>query len=154
MPPKTRVGVVDATVVIHLAKARRLDLLGALDGWDFVVPDQVVEEVTYPEQAAALAAALEAAHLRRESSTDPAEIALYAELRERMGKGEAACLAMAASRGWLLASDDRGRAFWRLVGDRIGIDRLIDTARIAEAACKQGVLSADDARQIRELAGG
>jgi len=154
MPLETRVVVVDATVVIHLAKAGRLDLLGALEGWDFVVPGQVVEEVTYAEQAAALAAALAAGHLRRETSTDLAEIALYAELRDRMGKGEAACLAMAASRGWLLASDDRGRAFRRLVGERIGIDRLIDTARIADAAREQGVLSPDDARQIRELAGG
>jgi len=71
-----------------------------------------------------------------------------------MGKGEAACLAMAASRGWLLASDDRGRAFRRLVHERIGPDRLIDTARIADAAREQGVLSADDARHIQELAGG
>jgi predicted nucleic acid-binding protein len=115
-PEPGKVVVVDATVIIHLTKAGRLDLLGTLEGWDFVVPDQVVEEVTYAEQAAALAAALAAGHLRRESSTDLAEIALYAELKgERtMGKGDAACLAMAASRGWLLASDDRGRAFRRL----------------------------------------
>jgi predicted nucleic acid-binding protein len=146
--------VVDATVVIHLAKAQRLDLLGALEGWDFVVPDQVAEEVSYPDQTEALARALEAGHLRRESSTDPAEIALYAEVRKRMGKGEAACLAMAATRGWLLGSDDHGRAFRRLVGERIGTDRLIDTARIAGEARALGVLSADDARQIKELAEG
>jgi predicted nucleic acid-binding protein len=144
--------VVDATVVIHLAKARRLDLLGALEGWDFVVPDQVVEEVSYPDQAEALARALEAGHLRRESSADPAEIALYAEVRKRMGKGEAACLAMAATRGWLLASDDHGPAFRRLVGDHIASDRLIDTARIAEMACEQGALSADEAKRIKQLA--
>ncbi len=41
-----RTVVLDATVVIHLAKAERLDLLGSLEGWVFVVPDQVVEEVT------------------------------------------------------------------------------------------------------------
>jgi predicted nucleic acid-binding protein len=113
-----------------------------------------VEEVSYPDQAEALARALEAGHLRRESSTDPAEIALYAEVRKRMGKGEAACLAMAAARGWLLGSDDRGRAFRRLVGERIGTGRLIDTARIAGEARALGVLSADDARQIKDFAEG
>lgn len=142
----------DATVVIHLAKSGRLDLLGSLEGWAFVVPDQVVEEVTYPDQAAALERALQAGHLRREASTDPAEVTLYAQLKQRMGKGEAACLAVAASRGWMLASDDRGRAFRRLVGSRIGLDRLVDTGELTDTAREQGVISADEASRIRELA--
>jgi len=151
-PEETRTVVVDTTVIIYLAKANRLDLLGSLQGWDFVVPDQVVEEVTYPEQVAALDRALKAGHLRREASTDPAEIGLYAELRERMGKGEAACLAIATTRGWMLASDDRGRAFRRLVTERIDTGRLIDTIRVAEVAQERGVLSDEEARQIQECA--
>ena len=58
-PGVTRTVVVDATVVIHLAKAGRLDLLGSLQGWDFVVPDQDGEEVSCPDQAQALARALD-----------------------------------------------------------------------------------------------
>lgn len=50
-----RTTVLDATVVIHLVKANRLDLMGSREGWSFVVADQVVEEVRYPEQAEALA---------------------------------------------------------------------------------------------------
>lgn len=122
-----RTVVVDATVVISLAKVGRLGLLGTLPGWLFVVPDQVVEEVTYPDQAEALRQVIQAGGLRQESSTDPAEMALYAELRQRMGKGEAACLAMAATRGWYLASDDRGRAFRRLLREHLGDDRLLST---------------------------
>ncbi len=122
-----RTVVLDATVVISLAKAGRLGLLGTLPGWLFVVPDQVVEEVTYPDQAEALRQVIQAGGLRRESSTDPGEMALYAELRRRMGKGEAACLAMAATRGWHLASDDRGRAFRRLLREHLGDDRLMST---------------------------
>ena len=96
MPPEPgKTVVVDATVVISLAKAECLHLLGSLEGWAFVIPDQVVEEVNYPGQAVALEQALKLGHLRRESSTDPQEIAIYAELRQRMGRGEAACLAMA-----------------------------------------------------------
>lgn len=131
----------DATVVIHLANAGCLDLLSSLSNWEFVAPDQVMEEITRPDQAAALERALQAGHLRRESSTEPEEIALYGQLRQRMGKGEAACLAMAAARGWMLASDDRGRAFRRLVRERIGKERLLDTPRIAAAARELGVLS-------------
>lgn len=130
--------VVDATVVIHLAQAGRLDLLGALAGWSFVVPDQVVEEVIYPEQAAALADALAAGHLARVSSSDLSEIALYAELRLRMGKGEAACLAMAKSRDWRLASDDRGRAFRRCVREYFDETKLMDTDALLALARQSG----------------
>ena len=66
----------------------------------------------------------------------------------------AACLAMAASRGWMVASDDRGRAFQRLVRERIGEERLIDTAAIADAAHEQGAISPDEARRIITLAKG
>lgn len=147
----TQTVVLDTTVVIHLARAGRLGLLGLLEHLEFVVPDQVVEEVTYREQAAALERALEAGHLRRESSTDLTEIALYAELGQRMGKGEAACLAMAASRGWLLASDDRGRAFRRLVQEKIGAERLMRTSAIVAMACEDGALSHAEACRILRL---
>ena len=141
--------VVDATVVIHLAEVGSLSLLGSLRGWAFVVPDQVVEEVTHPQQVTALQDALRAGWLRGESSTDPEEITLYAELRTRMGKGEAACLAMATTRGWMLASDDRGRAFRRLATERIGNNRLLDTPGIAAMARAQGILSDAEEQQIR-----
>lgn len=148
MPEKTV--VVDATVIIHLANAQCLNLLGALKGYEFVVPDQVVEEITRPQQAAALERAVRAGWLRRESSTEPVEIALYGELRARMGKGEAACLAMAATRGWMLASDDRGRAFRRLAREYVGQERLLDTPGIAAAARAEGVLSDADAQRIQD----
>jgi len=153
-PASGKTVVVDATVVIHLAKAEYLNLLGSLEGWAFVIPDQVVAEVTYPDQTAALRRSIEAGHLRRESSTDPREIALYAELRQRMGRGEAACLAMAACRGWIVASDDQGKAFQRLVQERIGVKRLIDTAFIADTARKQGALSSVETQRISALAKG
>lgn len=145
-----RTVAVDTTVLIHLIRAGQLDLLGRLGGWEFVVPDQVVEEVSRPDQAAALERAFQGGCVRRESSTDPAEIAMYAELSRRMGKGEAACLAMATTRGWMLASDDRGRAFRRLVRARIGEDRLIDTSGILLVARQQGVVSEREADRIRE----
>ena len=142
-----RIVAVDASVLINLIRAARLDLLGAIKSLQFVVPEQVVEEVSRPEQAAALDRAIRAGYVRREPSTDPSEIAGYAELRMRMGKGEAACLAIAEVRGWMLASDDRGRAFRRLVRERIGEGRLIDTPGIVGIACREGVLSEDEAQR-------
>ncbi len=149
----TRTVVVDATVVINLIKAGCLDLLGVIAGWEFVLPDQVVEEVTYPEEAEALQQAFETGELRRESATAHAEIAMYAELRQRMGRGEAACLAMAACRDWMMASDDRGRAFLRLARRGIGECRLIGTSDIVRIGLRQGALSAEGADRIREIAG-
>lgn len=149
----TRTVVVDTTVVINLIKAGRLDLLGVMKGWEFVVPDQVVEEVTYPEEAGALQQAFETGEVHRESATAHAEIAMYAELKQRMGKGEAACLAMAACRGWMMASDDRGRAFLRLAQREISECRLIGTSDIVRIGLRQGALSAEDADRIREMAG-
>lgn len=147
--PRTTV-VVDATVVINLANAGRLDLLGSLAGWDFVVPDEVVEEIKRPHQKAALEGALQAGHLRRESSTEPAEMTLCAELRDCMGKGEAACLAMAATREWMVTSDDRGRAFRRIVQERIGKNRLCDTPWIVNEARAKGVVSDEESQRILE----
>jgi len=146
--------VLDATVVIHLARAEHLDILGALKGKGFVVTEQVVEEVSYPSQAAALKAAVSAGHLRVETNSDPAEQTLYAELRARMGKGEAASLAMAACRGWMLASDDRGRAFRRLVRKRIGMERFMDTMTILNLARDSGFITPKELENLRRMVEG
>lgn len=83
-----RTVVLDASVVINLIHACRLDLLAKIEGYEFVVPEQVIElEVTYPDQAKALSAALEAGWVRRVESTETAEIRLDAELSAVMGKG-------------------------------------------------------------------
>ncbi len=147
----THNAAVDASVLINLTNAGSLGLLGRIESWDFSIPDEVVEEIIRAEQAAVLESAFEAGQMRRVSSTDPAEIALYAELRQRMGKGEAACLAIAAYRGWMLVSDDRGRAFRRLVRERIGEERLVGTPEIVRVARTAGVLSQKDADHILEV---
>jgi predicted nucleic acid-binding protein len=52
VPPSnsTQVVVTDANVLINLMHAGRLDLLGALTAFEFVVPDHVVAEITVPVQ--------------------------------------------------------------------------------------------------------
>ena len=79
MPPSnpTRVVVADTNVLINLIHSGRLDLLGALTAFEFVVPDHVVAEITVPAQRQALEIALTRRALRQESITDPGELATY-----------------------------------------------------------------------------
>ncbi len=145
-----RVVAVDATIVINLIHVDRLDLLGRLEGWDFIVPEQVAEEVSDPEQSRILAGALASGHLRVEPITEPPEIAIYAELRLTMGRGEAACLALAQERGLTVASDERGR-FLRQARGRLGADRIVNTPGILLLAIRQGLLSIDEADRLKEV---
>lgn len=124
-PDPSWVVVSDANVLINLMHAGRLDLLGSLPAFEFVVPDHVIAEITVPGQRQALHIALTRGALRQQSMTDPRELATYAGLRCIMGSGEAACLALAEARGWLIASDEK-RRFRREVIARLGEGRLAD----------------------------
>ncbi|HXG43405.1 MAG TPA: hypothetical protein VNJ71_01470 [Gemmatimonadales bacterium] len=146
-----RTVVLDASVVINLIHAGRLDLLGRIAGYEFVVPEQVIEvEVTYPEQAQALAAAVEAGWVRRVEATDTVEMELYAQLSAAMDKGEAACLATAAHRGWIVACDKGGR-FRREAEARVGRDRIVNTPGIIVLAIRRGLLTIEEADAIKDL---
>lgn len=92
--------------------------------------------------------ALEASLLRQESSTDPGEIARYAELKRVMGKGEAACLAMAETRGWSIAADEGGR-FARMARERLGEGRILNTPGILVLAILAELLSVDEADALK-----
>ena len=50
-----RIVVTDTNVLINLIHVDRLSLLGALSGYDFVVPAEVESEVINPQHSAALA---------------------------------------------------------------------------------------------------
>jgi predicted nucleic acid-binding protein len=146
-----RTVVLDASVVINLIHAGRLDLLGKIEGYEFVVPEQVIAlEVTYPEQAQALATALEAGWVRRVESINTVEIELYAELSAVMGKGEAACLAIAAHRGWMVACDETGR-FRHEADARIGRHRIMNTPGVIVLAIRCRQLSVKEADDIKDV---
>lgn len=147
-----RIVVADANIIINLIHAGRRTLLGALPGYEFVVPEDVVSEVSDPVQREALASALAAGHVRQEAITASVELTRYADLRQIIGKGEAACLTLAESRGWLIASDEK-RRFRRETLARLGSGRLVTTAGLFVLAIRAGVLSvaeADEAKAILE----
>lgn len=146
----TRVVVTDANVLINLIHTGRLDLLGALPGLEFVVPPEVVDEVSVPKQADALARAFEVGQILRMSFTGTAELEIYAEHVRVIGKGEAACLAMAEVRGWHVASDER-RRFLRLAEDRLGAGCLLTTPGIFVLAIRAGLLTIEDADEDKRV---
>ena len=128
----------------------RLALLGALPLYTFVVPEPVVAEITDPGHVQQLQDALQRHDLRQEAIAAPHELTVYAELRRIMGQGEAACVAMAAVRGWMVASDER-RRFRREVVARLGEGRLVTTAGLFVLAIRAGLLSVDKADHAKAV---
>ena len=53
-----RVVVTDTNILINLIHIGRLDLLGKLPSYSFVIPEEVVKEVSEPNQANALQTAI------------------------------------------------------------------------------------------------
>ena len=148
--PPSVVVVTDANVLINLIHTARLPLLGTLPGLRFVVPDDVVSEVTEGDQPARLAEAIQAGTLATCSLTDLAELAVFAELRAFLGLGEAACLAVAQDRGWYIASDERHR-FRREVIERLGQGRLLTTPDIFVRAIRAGLITVVEADRDKAL---
>lgn len=140
--------VLDATTVIHLAKQGRLDILASLASYRFYVAEEVVAEVTRPEQRARLHAALEAGYLRQVRNEEITSLSRYAEFRMRMGRGEAASLAISEANGWLMVSDDRGRVFRRMARECLGNDRLLSTRDLLDMARRENLLSEEEYRKL------
>jgi predicted nucleic acid-binding protein len=136
--------VTDSNVLINLMHVSRLGLLGRIPGHEFVVPDHVREEITNADQREALDAAIDAGVVRLESITDLDVLTSFTELIVHIGRGEAACIALAAKYGWSIASDER-RRFRREAVARVGVSRLFGTPELFVMAIEAGLLTVDQA---------
>ncbi len=145
-----RILLTDANILINFLHLGQIDLLACLPGLRCVVPDHVVNEVRDPGQAETLRGALARGILDSVVIDDPAAIELYADLHRIMGEGEAACLALASSRGWWIASDER-RRFRREVEARIGLKRLVTTPGLIVYAIRAGLVTVDVADEWKSL---
>ena len=139
-----RIVVTDANVLINLMHVSRLGVLGTIPAHEFVVPDHVREEITNSEQRAILERAIGDGWLKVEAITDLDAIAVFTELITHIGRGEAACIAIAARSGWSLASDEKGR-FRREAEARVGRARILGTVEVFVLAIKAGLLTIEDA---------
>lgn len=102
--PLLRIVVTDANVLINLMHVSRLGLLAKIPNHEFVVPEHVREEITIPAQRATLDAAANDGWLKVEVISDLGALTLFTELIAHLGRGEAACIAIAAKEGWHIAS--------------------------------------------------
>jgi predicted nucleic acid-binding protein len=145
-----RIVVTDSNVLINLIHANCLDVLGKLPEYEFAVLEEVVEEISIQEQKTTLAEAFACEQLKREVLSGVAALTLYSELRQSMGKGEAASLAMAVESGSLIACDEK-RVFLREARKRLGASRILTTPGIFVLAIRAGVLTVDQADAIKAL---
>lgn len=139
-----RIVVTDANVLINLMHVSRLGLLANIPNHEFVVPEHVREEITIPEQRVTLDEAVSDGWLKIEIIDDLEAITAFTELIAHIGRGEAACIAIAAKTGWLIASDEKKR-FLREATERVGAGRIITTVDIFVLAIKVGLLTVEDA---------
>ena len=141
---ETVVVVTDANVLINLIRIGQLPLLGQLDGYRFLVPTEVANEITEPDQREALSEALAGGYLEQVVVDTMESLELFAELRDVMGMGEAACLALAATRGCHIASDEKKR-FRRRAVELIGEQRIVRTEGLLLEAIRQARISVAEA---------
>lgn len=138
------IAITDTSILINLSHTGHLSLLGQTLGFRFVIPDEVLAEVTDQHQILIVEGALREGAIARESINSPFELELFAQLTEVLGSGESACLALAESRGWLVACDEK-RVFLREALTRLGAGRILNTPGLYVLWIRTGVLSVADA---------
>jgi predicted nucleic acid-binding protein len=142
--PASVVVITDANVLINLFHIGQLALLGTLPPYQFRVPSEVLAEILDPAQQDAVNACLKTGHLKEIVVDSMASLALFAELRDVMGRGEAACLALAASTGAYIASDEK-RRFRRRAIELIGEAKVLRTEQIIVEAIRRKLMSIEQA---------
>jgi len=126
----------------------RMDILRRLPQFRFHVVNHVRAEIRYENQRVRLQAATAGGGVTEIEITDRDEILLYDELRKFLGDGESASLAVAVSRRWIIAADEKGR-FRREVFNRLGEDYLLDTLGALLTAIRSGVITVAHAEALR-----
>ncbi len=75
-------------------------------------------------------------------------LAIFAGLTRRMGRGEAACLALGETRRWCVASDEN-KVFCRKALVRLGKERILTTAGLIRLAIRADLLTIEQADAIQ-----
>ena len=140
--------VVDSSVLINFLHLKRLDIFGKLNFLVFWVPEHVVEEIKDPDQKKQLNEAFKNGWIRKTSITDIEEISLFALHTKTLGKGESACLAVAESRGWFIACDEK-RKFRKEAQKRLGEGKIFTTAGLILLAIRKSILTVDEADSLK-----
>jgi predicted nucleic acid-binding protein len=149
-PTVTTVVITDTNVLINFLHIGQLVLLGALPAYRLQLPTEVLLELTDPGQRSAVDNAIAADQLDLLVIDALDALALFGDLRDLMGRGEAACLALAATAGYHLASDEKKR-FRRKAIELIGEARILGTEDLLVEAIRCGritVAQADGYKRV------
>ena len=138
----------DANVLLNFALVDRLDLLGALSDLEFQIPEEVLAEILSERERFLVERSLRAGHLGEASFSQVSELALFAELLQVMGMGEAACLSLAVHRKALVASDEK-RVFRREAEARLGPGRILNTPGLLLLGIRRGLLTIQEADELK-----
>ena len=146
----SRLVLVDANVLLNFAQVDRLDLLGALSDLDFRAPAEVLTEILREPERSRVQASIRSGHLGETSLTQVSELVLFSELRQIMGMGEAACLALAVSQRAWIASDEK-RVFRREAESRLGPGCILNTSGLLLLCIRRGLLSVEEADGLKAV---
>lgn len=137
----------DAGVLINVIHVDALALLGRLVRFEFVVIEHVVQEITHPDHAAALAEAVRQGWIRRESLDHPEGLEAFADLLRVIDRGEAASLAWAVIEGAAIACDDPRAC--REATARLGAGSTLTTPGLLLVAIRDGLLTVEEADAMK-----
>jgi predicted nucleic acid-binding protein len=139
--------ILDTSVLVNFLAVDRVDLLYRLPQYNFVVTAHVRGEVTYPDQAARLTAAIHAGHLHELSPGTHAEVATFANLTATLGVGESAAIAAAQHRVMVVAVEDRTAR--RIAGSHVGKGNVLTTTDLMLSIIQGGLLTVAEADAIK-----
>ncbi len=139
---------VDTCVLVNFALVVRLDLFAHISDVVFHVPQEVLDEITIPEQRNQVEAVVGSGGLRMTKIEAVDELAAFADYLAQFGRGESACLAIATCRNWAIATDEtKDRRLSREIGAR-GI-QIINTLGIVLKSIHHGMLTVEAADGIK-----
>ena len=142
--------VLDSSVLVNFLRIGRTDLIGRRSPFRFHLPDVVEGEIApkYPDQQAALAAAIRSRDILRRPIVDPAEIQLFQNLMQsgRLGAGESATLSVAALSSLPAAVEDRAAA--KVAASLSPPVSILKTQDVVVEAIRGGRLTVAEADQL------
>lgn len=142
--------ITDTNILINFIKIGRLDILRKLQVYNFYIPEEVYEEISYPNQRIVLDQALKDVWLHKTNITDPSELQSYVKYKRQMGNGEAACLAISIGRKWIMVCDEqKKKVISNEVFNILGKNYWLNTPGILLKAIKENILTVAQADTIK-----
>jgi len=142
--------ITDTNILINFIHIDQLGLLGELPNYRVGLPPEVLTELTDARQRSVVDAAIAGEKLDLFVIDNIDALGLYGELIDLMGRGEAACLAFAATSGCNLASDEKKRFRSKAI-ELIGEDRILRTEDLLLAAIRCKAISVAQADEYKEI---